>query len=86
MPEISRFYGIKIGMYYGDHNPPHFHASYEHTKGIFTINDLKLIEGNLPKRVVLMIIEWAFEHREELLENWHLSEKDLPLIKIKPLE
>lgn len=28
MPEISRFYGIIIRMYYEDHNPPHFHAVY----------------------------------------------------------
>ena len=29
MPEISRFYGIIIRMYFVDHNPPHFHAEYQ---------------------------------------------------------
>ncbi|MCL0061309.1 DUF4160 domain-containing protein [Thermodesulfovibrionales bacterium] len=26
MPEISRFFGIIIRMFYDEHNPPHFHA------------------------------------------------------------
>jgi len=85
MPEISRFLGIIILMYYNEHNPPHFHIKYNEYRGIMSINDLKLIEGNLPKKVISLVLEWAFEHREELLENWNLSNLRLPLNKIEPL-
>lgn len=72
-------------MYYNEHNPPHFHIKYNEYRGIMSINDLKLIEGNLPKKVISLVLEWAFEHREELLENWNLSNLKLPLNKIEPL-
>lgn len=85
MPEISRFLGIVITMYYGDHSPPHFHAKYGRYRGIFSINELKLLDGNLPKRIISLILEWAFLHREELLLDWELMLKEKPLAKIKPL-
>lgn len=85
MPEICRFLGIVISMYYTEHDPPHFHAKYGEDRGVFSINDLKLIEGELPKRIVSLILEWAFEHREELLEDWKLVEKKEELKKIPPL-
>jgi hypothetical protein len=86
MPEISRFFGIVIFMYYKDHGQPHFHAKYGSQRGVFSIEDLKLIDGYLPKRVISMILEWAFEHREELLNNWHLALSKKPLQEISPLE
>lgn len=67
MPEISRFYGIIICILYNDHNPPHFHAKYGKDKAVFSIKELKMIEGNLPLRATSHILEWAFSHREELL-------------------
>ena len=70
MPEISRFFGIVIAIYYKEHGVPHFHAKYAGQTGVFSIVELKLIEGRLPKRVVALVLEWAFEHRSELLENW----------------
>src|SRR5262249_18512801 len=85
MPEISRFLGIVIAMYQNDHQPPHFHAIYGSQQGIFSINDLKLIKGKLPKRVISLVLEWAFMHREELLKDWELAMKQKPLKKIKPL-
>lgn len=85
MPEISRFLGIIITMYHADHAPPHFHARYGSHRGVFSIHDLKLIEGKLPKRIISFILEWAFLHREELLNDWNLAMKELPLNKIKPL-
>lgn len=68
MPEISRFFGIIIAMYYKEHGIPHFHAKYGGQTGVFSIRDLQLIEGRLPKRVVALVLEWAFEHRETLNE------------------
>ena len=85
MPEIARFLGIIITMYYREHNPPHFHVKYNEYKAIFTIEDLKMIEGDLPKRVVSLVLEWAFAHREELVEDWNLAVENKPLKNIEPL-
>ncbi|MBP7101523.1 MAG: DUF4160 domain-containing protein [Leptotrichiaceae bacterium] len=85
MPSISRFLGIIITMYYREHNPPHFHVKYNEYKAIFTIEDLKMIEGDLPKRVVSLVLEWAFAHREELVEDWNLAVENKPLKNIEPL-
>lgn len=85
MPEISRFLGIVIYIYYNDHNPPHFHAEYGKYSAIFSIEDLQLIDGKLPVRVISLVLEWAFIHREELLVDWNLAKKKAPLNKIKGL-
>lgn len=86
MPEISRFYGIIIVMYYNDHGEPHFHVKYANQWGVFSIQDLRLTEGSLPRRVISLVLEWAFEHRPELIENWNLVIKKKPIKKIKPLK
>jgi len=49
MPEISRFYGIIIRMFYNDHNPPHFHVIYQEDEALIEITTLEILEGNLPK-------------------------------------
>lgn len=85
MPEISRFLGIIIMMHYRDHDPPHFHVKYGDYVGVFSIRDLNLIEGSLPKRVVTLVLEWAFEHRDELMNDWDLLMAKEPLKKIAPL-
>lgn len=86
MPEISRFYGIIIAMYYREHPPPHFHAKHADKKAVFSIADLKMIEGQLPKRSVRLILKWASEHQETLLENWERARQEIPLHKIPPLD
>jgi len=85
MPVISRFFGIIIVMYHKDHLPPHFHAKYGGDTGVFSIADLKLIEGHLPKRVISLVLEWAFENREKLIENWDLAISNKSLKQISPL-
>lgn len=85
MPEISRFLGISIYINYNEHNPPHFHAWYGGEIAVFSIGELRLMEGRLPGRVVSLVLEWAFEHREELLQNWQLAVNRRPLRKIAPL-
>ena len=85
MPEISRFLGIVIAMYFKEHAPPHFHAKYGAQRAAFSIDDLRLIEGKLPPRVMSLVLEWAFQHREELLENWRRAERKEELRKIEPL-
>ncbi|EXJ09135.1 DUF4160 domain-containing protein [Nitrincola nitratireducens] len=86
MPTISEFFGILIRMYYDDHNPPHFHAYYSGHEAIITIETLEIMEGSLPKRAKAMVIEWAVEHRQDLLNDWKLAEQHQPLNKIEPLE
>lgn len=86
MPEVSRFFGIIIAIYYKEHGIPHFHAKYGDQRGAFSIPDLRLIEGYLPKRVIGLVLEWAFEHRDELMDNWLLAMAGKPLRKISPLE
>jgi len=85
MPEVSRFLGIIITFNYDDHNPPHFHARYGEYQGIFLIKELRMSDGNLPKRVKNIILEWADEHRNELIEDWNLARLEKPLNKIEPL-
>ena len=60
-------------------------VKYNEYKAIFTIEDLKMIEGDLPKRVVSLVLEWAFAHREELVEDWNLAVENKPLKNIEPL-
>lgn len=85
MPEISRFYGIKIYFFFRDHNPPHFHASYGSYEALISINSLEIIQGSLPKRALLLVVEWALLHREELMKAWEIAVKGEIPAKIKPL-
>lgn len=86
MPEISRFFGIVIGMFYDDHAPPHFHARYAGFKATIQIETLGVLEGVLPPRVLGLVTEWAALHRAELQENWALAREQAPLRPIAPLE
>jgi hypothetical protein len=86
MPEISRFLGVVIGIYWKDHGVPHFHAKYGEYRASFSISDLKLLEGRLPPRVTALILEWAFLHRSELMKDWELAELRKPLVPIEPLQ
>lgn len=70
MPELSRFYGIVIKMYFEDHNPPHFHAEYGSEKMIVDINTLAVIGGRLTPRAMGLVMEWAALHQEELQGAW----------------
>jgi len=86
MPEISRFFGISIKMYYGGHAPPHFHAEYGEYKAVIDIHTLVVIGGRIPPRALGLIVEWASQHREELLELWERAAHHQPLYKLPPLE
>jgi hypothetical protein len=85
VPEISRFFGIVIAMYYKDHALPHFHAKYAGQSGAFSLPDLRLVEGSLPRRVISLVLEWAFDHRDELARDWELARVGKPLEPIPPL-
>lgn len=85
MPEISRFFGIIIGMYHSEHNPPHFHARYGGSTVSIEIRPLRVMEGRLAPRALGLVMEWASLHQDELMDDWGLAESDLPPRKIAPL-
>lgn len=86
MPEVSRFFGILITMYYDDHAPPHFHVRYADQRALVAIETLVLLRGRLAPRVFGMVVEWAALHQAELLENWERARQRVPLDRIDPLE
>jgi hypothetical protein len=85
MPELSRFLGVVISIYFDDHNPPHFHALYNEYEALIAINDLSVLRGGLPSRALGLVMEWASLHKAELLENWNAIRKDGTFFKIEPL-
>ncbi len=81
MPEITRFYGIIISMYYKpkEHEPAHIHVEYSEFEGIFNIRTHEMTQGNLPKRVIGMVSEWLEEHQADLELMWkYQSIRKLP--------
>ena len=81
MPVIARFYGIIIKMYFSqsEHGVPHFHAVYGEFNGVFAIETLEMIEGDLPSRSQKLVTEWAGQYQNELLHMWQNNEfKQLP--------
>jgi len=86
VPEISRFFGIIILMYYNDHPPPHFHVRYGGQKALVGIESLTILEGKLSPRVLGLVVEWASMHQEELMSDWEHARRQEPLGLILPLE
>jgi hypothetical protein len=86
VPEISRFFGIIVQMFYDDHAPPHFHARYGRDQVVVSISGLTVLKGSLPPRALGLVMEWAAQHRSELEENWSLARDKAPLRRIAPLE
>ncbi|MBY0247219.1 MAG: DUF4160 domain-containing protein [Nitrospiraceae bacterium] len=79
MPTISAFYGIVIKMFFNDHAPPHFHAEYAEFQATVDIKNLQVLEGQLPRRALDLVLDWAELHRGELLSDWDLCrEKQAP--------
>jgi hypothetical protein len=85
MPEICRFYGIIIAMFFDDHNPPHFHARYGKDSVAVEISSLRVLEGHIRPRALGLVMEWASQHREELLSNWELAKRNQSPKRIAPL-
>lgn len=86
MPQISRFYGISIYMYYADHAPPHLHAIYGEDEAIADIRTGAVIGGELPRRAGKLVAEWIASHQNELLDNWERARNQQPLLPIAPLD
>ena len=74
-----------ISIYFDDHNPPHFHVEYNEEEALISINDLTVLKGNLPPRVLGLAMEWARLNQAELMENWNMVKENGKYFKIKPL-
>lgn len=85
MPTISMFRGIKILMYWSDHMPPHFHATYGGNEVLISIHELEVLEGSLPSKQLKMVLGWAAIRQDQLLENWELAANKQELFAIEPL-
>lgn len=86
VPAISTFFGIVIRMYRNDHRPPHFHAEYHGRVGRFTFSG-EMIAGQITSlRARRLIRTWARHRRVELEENWERAQRNLPAVRIAPLE
>lgn len=85
MPEISRFYGIIVQIFYADHTPPHFHVTYAGEKAVIDIKTLSLIEGKITARALGLVIEWASIHQQELLRAFEKASQLESPGKIAPL-
>jgi hypothetical protein len=85
MPELSRFYGIVIKMYYNDHNPPHFHAEYGSDRMVVDLNTQAIMGGRIAPRATGLVMEWAALHQSELQDAWAHARNMEPLGRIEPL-
>ncbi|MBB1091971.1 DUF4160 domain-containing protein [Rhodopseudomonas palustris] len=81
MPEICRFLGIVITMYFDEHNPPHFHIRYNDYRAVMSIRELNILDGQLPAKVRGLVSEWAELHTQELLDMWETKQ----FSRIEPL-
>jgi hypothetical protein len=86
MPCVSRFFGIAIYLYFDEHSPPHFHAIYGSDEAVYEIRTLKLYAGSLPRRAHNLVLEWADQHREELMECWNTAQAGGSPNQIDPLK
>jgi len=86
MPEVTRFFGIVIRMYFRDHGPAHFHAEYGEFEALFEIETLSILRGDLPRRAMALVLEWAALHRQELRADWERARGGTPLESIAPLD
>jgi hypothetical protein len=89
MPELSRFYGIIIRMFFEAserHHLPHFHAYYQEHVAVFCISPVALTIGFLPQRQQRLVEAWAELHTAELLADWQLLEQGRKPAPIPPLQ
>lgn len=89
MPTISLFYGIVVSLYYFDnekHHTPHIHAVYQDFSGVFDIISGEMIEGDLPRNKIKLVVAWIEIHKEDLIADWGLASTGQAVFKIEPLK
>jgi hypothetical protein len=86
VPTISRFFGITVAMYFDDHGHPHFHARHADGNAKIRIDEVEVIDSNLGRRQLRLVLAWAEVHQAELLENWRRAQDGETLQEIEPLQ
>ena len=86
VPEINRFLGIVIYMYYNDHESPHVHARYNELEMRIDVTSLRVLSGGLPPRSRQHVMDWGELRRFELLNAWTMARQHRPLPRIELLE
>jgi hypothetical protein len=86
MPTIAYFYGIAIRMFFREHPPPHFFATYSGHEANVSIETGEVIDGHLPANAARLVKQWALAHRDELEDNWRRARANQPLVKIAGLD
>jgi len=86
MPTISYFYGIYILMYPNEHNPPHFHVSYNEFQASINIRTGEVMAGKIPPKARSLTEEWRLIHKKDLLSAWDLMIKYKKVKKIPGLK
>jgi hypothetical protein len=85
MPTLAIFYGIAIQMFWYDHPPPHFPASYQGQEAQIDIWRAQLLNGSLPPRILAMVVEWTRENQAALLQAWEECSNGRIPRRIRPL-
>lgn len=85
MPLISMFFGIRITIYYSDHNPPHIHAEYAGNKALIDIQNACIIRGFLPNRQLKIVLAWCVMYQDELMQNWELVKDGKEPVPVPPM-
>ena len=85
MPVIALFFGIRITMYWNEHQPPHFHAEYGEFQAVVDIQEGVAMSGYLPRRQLKLVLAWSEIHKDELMQDWELARDGKPLISIEGL-
>ena len=85
MPEICRFYGIVIDLYWMDHNPPHIHVTYGDYECSISITE-RIIDGKIPAKVISKVNLWMDLHQEEIMEQWRRASRGERIERIEPLK
>jgi hypothetical protein len=87
MPELCRFYGLIIRLYYEDHSPPHFHVwRGKKYLATFDIEDVEVIDGSLTRPELSLVSAWTYMHQRELSTAWGDAQENRRLKKIAPLK
>jgi Domain of unknown function (DUF4160) len=84
VPTVCSFAGIVVAMYYNDHNPPHFHARSGNGTVVIEVQGPRVYKGSLPTRQLDQVLNWAADHRDELMRNWELARQGRPIDRIDP--
>jgi Domain of unknown function (DUF4160) len=82
MPILAVIKGIKVYLYYDDHEPPHFHAECGEFEVVVEISTLNVIRGRFPKSDVGELLRWASSRQSEIMEQWNRARQAKPIERI----